>query len=485
MTYNSSSSTSPTSISLDSLTLISKLKSPGSINHKFTRDNFNPKLGCHLYWIKGNPRKYIREIYSMSIFQTYSRETGYNLDHSQKYHKYAQYLELSVINILTTRDVYIRLYVDNSLFTKINPDSHIWENILNLLSQFSRVQIVAVKFPQYYSESTHSHQGLLAVMFRYLALFDPNVNICHFRDIDNIWNNQHNYFVEKWLGVGANISSDSIDVLLFLNSNYKRQQIESFDIFSGNVILENKFYNTLFSGFWSIRKRGADGEEGILPIYIWHYMFAYMESYTDFVNFEKYRELRYYGFRFLYGFDELVLSRITIPILLERYTETRISSIPIRVYNKEYFEELFQPELNKLYMSMFSGGLSEKNTIREIIVNRYWDMSSPTSGLAQYLLYIISNIYYRIITGQSFIKSIQIINILKYKVYPVPFLMSVGFFVFHNFFKYSIEKADRIVKKYTQSGISFSLQDIEITTLEDFIPYWPAGSDSNFGYTDY
>ncbi len=114
-----------------------------------------------------------------------------------------------------TKDFYVRIYIDESVLTEQNFDSKKWIAILQGFSIFEKVQIICVKMPRYFDEKSKSHEGLLPVLFRYLTLFDPNVNIQLFRDIDNIWTTQHDYFVKEWLDRGD-------DICLFLNQNYKR-----------------------------------------------------------------------------------------------------------------------------------------------------------------------------------------------------------------------------------------------------------------------
>ena len=64
------------------------------------------------------------------------------------------------------------------------------------------------------------HQYLLPTMFRYLALFDDTINICAFRDIDNVWTEQDFYILEEW------ISSDKT-YIIYLDENYEKQEITS------------------------------------------------------------------------------------------------------------------------------------------------------------------------------------------------------------------------------------------------------------------
>jgi hypothetical protein len=414
----------------------------------YDQSEYDQKLGCFLKWIHGNPNEIVEKMYSMSVFHFYTELSGFTKHYT--YQKYATYLRLSVESILEkTTDWKIRLYIDESILTEKNEESLVWKSLLEKFKISDRIQIICVKFPQYFFQDSNTHQGLLAVLFRYLALFDPNVGICLFRDIDNIWTEQHNYFVDKWI-------NSNTDICLFLNSGYKRQQIS--DLTVNDVILEDTFYTTILSGLWNIRKKIGY----IFPISIWQKMFAYTESYTDFVNNIDYINYKFYKVRFTYGFDELILTRITLPIFIDM--GLTIYAIPIKIYNIDYFKNLFNPSINKFLRTITSK--SNTDLMLNIILTKYWDMNSHNAGLSQYLICLITNIYYKIITKQSFIKNEQLINTLKYSIYPVPLLMGIGLFTFKNYYKYEwypnkkLIAGTNIVDKFVINNERLSFEDL-------------------------
>jgi hypothetical protein len=385
----------------------------------FTDREYNSRLGIYQKWMHGDKNKKIKKLYSMSAFQAYTETTGYAVQ--PVYHKYAEYLELSVDAIINnSSDWYVRIYMDESLLHPNNPDKNKWIEKLNLLQLQDRVQIICVKFPRYYSNGTH--QGLLSVMFRYLTLFDPNVSISLFRDIDNIWTQQHQYFIDAWITKGT-------DICLYMNENYKRQQ--AIGLTHDDVILEDKFYSTLLSGLWNIK----NPTNGAYPISIWQKIFAYIESYTGFVTDPKYIGYKYYGSRFAYGFDELALTRVVLPIFIQM--GMTFYTIPIKIYDVDYLLNLFNnPVLSKFLKKISDADTLE--TVKTIIINNYWSMDTENAGLSQYMLCIITNIYFGIITNKSkFYSNNTFNNSLKNQIIPNPLLMAIGLFTFKNYQRYN------------------------------------------------
>lgn len=420
----------------------------------FSDNDYHPELGCYLRWLHGNPNKRINKMYSMSAFHFYASDVGY-VQHTE-YYKYAQYMELSIMGIIFNEpEYYVRLYVDASIFSKLNTENHIWRKKINLFKRYPRIQIIAVKMPRYYLDDSQSHQGLLPVMFRYLPLFDPNVSIIIFKDIDNIWTQQNLYFTNLWLDSGK-------DVQLFLNENYKRQQIESLSY--TDTILENKFYTTILSGMWGLRKP----LNTIYSYSFWQKMFAYNETYTDIVFNQEYfdNNYKYYGVRFTYGFDELMMSRVLIPLLINN--GKTFYAIPIRIYDTDYFKNLFHPTINKFLIAI----IDDKKIIdmvKKIILNKYWDLNSDNTGLAQYLLCLITNIYFKIINNDSnkFITNEWIQNVIKYKIYPQPLLMGLGIFTFKNFKKFQWYNYYNDIDYSGTNTINKLIIDGELLTISD------------------
>jgi hypothetical protein len=427
----------------------------------YSEEEYNPQLGLYQHYLHGDKNQKIEKMYAMSIFQFYTDQTQFV---TYNYQKYAAYLELSVRGIIeNTSDWYIRIYMDESLLNPKNPDSILWKQKLEILMRQSRIQIICVKFPKYYLIETYNHQGLLAVMFRYLSLFDPNTSIILFRDVDNIWTEQHQYFVDKWLDRGD-------DICLFLNNDYKRQQV--CDLTPDDLILDDTYYITLFGGLWNIRKPLNTS----FSISIWQKMFSYIESYTSFAFKPEYKTYKFYGTRFAYGFDELALSRIALPIFIEMKKTFYI--IPLKIYDFEYFSKLFNnPVVNK-----FLRNISDKETIatvKDILINKYWDMYSPTSGMAQYILCIITNIYFDIIMKKSkYYTSDTFINGLKNQIIPHPLLMSIGIFNFKNFDLYNWYPIDNksscgstTVKKFIETNTKLTLEDWTAGSVQSPCPY--------------
>jgi hypothetical protein len=386
---------------------------------KFNQDEYDRSLGLYQKFLTGDKTKKIEKLYSMSAFQVWDHNIGFITD--KVYHKYAEYLHLSVKAILNnTTDWYVRIYIDESILHPQNPDSGLWKNKLNLLKH-NRVQIICIKFPRYYLPN-HCHKELLAVMFRYLTLFDPNVSISVFRDIDNIYTDQHQYFIDTWLERGD-------DICLYMNEHYKRQQLSTIN--QNDIVLEDKFYNTLLSGLWNIKKSFDE----IFSKTIWQKIFAYTESYTELASKKEYSNYKYYGIRFNYGFDELALTRIVLPILIDIGLTVYI--IPVRIYDIKYFKNMFENPISYKFLQ----NVSDEETLRiikKIIISDYWVMYTETAGLAQYVLCIITNIYFGIIARKSkFYTDENLILGIKNEIMPNALLMSIGIFTFKNFNKYN------------------------------------------------
>ena len=391
---------------------------------KFTEDEYNKNLGLYQKWICGNKDQQIEKLYSFSAFQVYNIQRSEFITHD--YQKYAEYLYLTataIINNTTSpsTEYYIRIYIDESLLNPLNPDKHIWNNKLTLLQQLPRVQIICVKFPSYYLPQ-NCHQELVAVMFRYLSLFDSNVSIILFRDLDNIYTNQHQYFIDTWLARGD-------DLCFYMNDNYRRQEVIGLTQYG--TILEDMFYTTILSGIWNIKKP----MEYVFPTSLWQKIFAYIEDYTKCTSLDIYKNYAYYKTKFTYGFDELALTRVAVPIFLQMGMTTY--AIPTRIYDTEYFRNMFENPL----LTKFLKNLSDDATIasiKKIMINEYWSMSSETAGLSQYILCILTNIYFGIIMRKSkYYNNETFINSIKDKIIPNTLLMAVGIFTFKNYIKYN------------------------------------------------
>jgi hypothetical protein len=426
---------------------------------EYLESDYDPYLGLYKTWVQGDPTQQVECLYCMSAFQLYHKFEGYV--HQSTYHKYAEYLRLSVDSIMQSTDWYVRIYIDESVMTPLNPDSELWISILQGFQQYDHVQIICIKMPRYFNEEHRHHQGLLAVLFRYLALFDKNTSIMLFRDIDNIWTEQHQYFVDEWLNRGD-------QVCLYLNQNYGRQEI--MDLTETSVVLNPIFYKTILSGLWNYHKPLGD----ILQYTIWAKMFGYIESYTDFVFNAEYTDYVYYGVRFAYGFDELALTRVVIPIFIQNGCS--FYAIPIKIYDRNYYQNMFAaPILKKFYKS-----LSDSDTLQmveHIMDDNYWNMDFENSGLSQYIVCMLTNIFFRIITQQSkYYISASLINALKTQIYPTILLMGVGLFTFQNFDRYNwypnktSDGGSSIVRKFIRKNQQLTLGD------------WTANSDmSNDG----
>jgi hypothetical protein len=167
------------------------------------------------------------------------------------------------------------------------------------------------------------------------------------------------------------------------------------------------------------------------PYSIWQKIFAFIEDYTDCTSRREYKDFKNYGVRFSYGFDEIALTRVAVPIFINMGLS--IYTIPIKIYDVEFFKNMFEnPVLNKFLRNVSDA--QTLATIKNIMINQYWDMTSETAGLSQYILCILANVYFGVITNQSkFYKNENLINNIKNKVIPNALLMAVGTFTFQNF----------------------------------------------------
>lgn len=417
---------------------------------KFEEDEHNLHLGLYQKWLCGDKTQKIEKMYSLSAFQLYDKDTGFV--QSQGYQKYASYLYLTVTAIIkNSPEWYIRIYIDESVLNPKNPDMPIWKQTLDLIMELPRIQIICVLMPRYYSVTNNCHKELLAVMFRYLCLFDPNTSIILFRDIDNIYTDQHQYFVDKWLERGD-------DLCLYMNDNYKRQQICG--LTPDGLILEDKFYTVLLSGLCSIKKPLGE----VISTVIWQKMFAYIEDYTEFTFNEEYKGYKYYGTRFIYGFDELALTRVLLPI----FTQMGLSTYTIctKIYDFEFFTNMFDnPAVDKFMKNLADVETIQK--IKQIIIYDYWNISGETSGLAQYMLCILTNIYFGIIMQKSpHYMNEAFISAIKHKIIPNTLLMAIGNFTFKNnhiYNWYSIDGKEScgadVVKKFLATNERITLDE--------------------------
>ncbi|MGL5936347.1 MAG: hypothetical protein ACRCZI_12080 [Cetobacterium sp.] len=418
----------------------------------FYDSEFDKRLGLYQKWIHGDPNQIVPKIYSMSAFQTYFHNTGFII---ADYQKYAEYLYLTTNTIIDNFPEWVvRIYIDESILHPDNTDNPIWKNKLLMLmtaaNTAQRLQIIAVKFPHYYTRA-NCHKELLAVMFRYLALFDKNTSIILFRDIDNIYTEQHEYFTNYWI-------SQNVEICLFMNENYKRQEIQGLS--PTEIILKEEFQTTILSGIWNIRKPIGY----TYPPTIWQKIFAYIEDSTNCTYKEEYLGYTHYGQRFTYGFDELALTKVAIPIFISM--GLRLYSIPIRIYDVEYFKNMFENPL----LAKFIKNLAEPKVlefVKKTMIDNYWNMYNAQSGLSQYILCIITNIYFGIIQKKSrFYNNETFINNIKNKIIPNTLLMALGNFVFKNFKKYNWHPlpdkskcGSLVVKTFLETNQKISISD--------------------------
>ena len=437
------------------------------IDINFLSKEYIPELGCYIKWLHGEPQP-IEKIYCLTAFHFFSKNGGYVQNY--EYQKYAEYMYLSILSILnSTTDWYVRLYIDESLLSDLNAENKIWKQKIELLFFSPRIQILCVRMPRYFNIESECHQGLLPVMFRYLALFDKNTSIILFRDIDNIWTEQHHYFVEKWLNEGTE------DIFLFMNEKYKRQEIK--ELTKTGVILGTDFYTSILSGLWNIRKKIGY----IFPYLLWYRMFAYIEYSTEFVYDKKYENCEYYRNRFTYGFDELMLTRIALPLFLDM--GLKVYAIPIIIYDTDYMKNLFdEPSLHKFFKVLTLP--QNISIIRNISIENYWHMNTVNAGLSEYILCILTNIYFKIITENTYFSNNSVfMNTLKYKIYNAPLLMGIGLFVFKNYNKYiwfsnnGIHGGSSIVNKFINNISRLSIQ--ELTSNSD-LSNGGDGSEPNY-----
>lgn len=403
---------------------------------------FKDLSGISQEFIQGDPNSPLDKVICMSAFHLFIN--GKYVKHTL-YYKYIQYLLLSITTLYETNpDWNIRLYIDNSIFASHNAESDQWKSIMNILKKIPTLQIVSVKWQKYYSNRYQCHQGLAAALFRYLALFDEHVDVCIFRDIDNIWTEQDFYFTERWIESGE-------DGFMYIDPMYKKREIVK--LTEHDVIRGGEEYLSIFAGIWGYRLRFTP-----LDIWRWHQMIHYITTSNSFVYNIEYKGFKFYRNPFIYGFEELALSRVFIPNLL--MDGKSFKSVNIKVWQPDSFDKLFDDRLTILH-DMIGLNANTKSYVRTIVMEKYWDMESSTSGLAQYLLCILSNIYFRIITEQSSrFENMRIEPLLK-EIYPIPFLMGLGMFVFKNIIKYDW----RVGKKLVDRAVSDDYFEIDWMSL--------------------
>lgn len=351
------------------------------------------------------------KVYSLSLFLLDSQSSA-----ALKYQRYAK---LCIDSLLQQNpDWGVRLYIDptvsNTYIAKAfgGPSPH------------PNLQVIRVRMHRY-----PANYGLLPVLFRYIPMFDPGVEVCLFRDIDNVWTDQDRFFVDTWLDSDCELTAA-------LNDKYLRQQVKN-----AAFEYEDRFFSCIFAGLWGIRKRSA------IPASLWQFMFAYLEFSTDFIPRKQNR--------FYYGFDEILLSRICIPYFLS--LDYKCLGYPIRIYDPVLLANMTNPalipatpssnavlrtEMRKLIAAVqlpFSGNVSDVDrqisTCRDLLVNRYWDIATATAGEAQYLLVVLSHLYFYILSGKYGARySRRFMTVLRYLVYPIPAVISCGLFTFGNIY---------------------------------------------------
>lgn len=384
---------------------------------------FHPEFGLSLEYLYGDPDQSIDRCICMSVFHLFIE--GHFVQHSV-YYKYMQYLLLSVTSIHTNfPGWFTRIYLDDSVFAQRNIESGLWERVFAILKRYPKVQIIRVHCPGHFDEKTKSHKGLLATMFRFLVLFDPKVKYCLFRDIDNIWTTHDFYFVSEWIKSGS-------DGMLYLDLNYRKQEIQQ--LTATDVVRSGNDYLSIFAGIWGYHTPEP------LPVTLWHRMMFYAEHQSHFVHSSKYVTYKFYRIPFIYGFEELALSRILIPKLIQMNKSFYV--VPIRIWNVEAFNALFDERVLSIHEAIGLSG-EVRDQVRIIITDRYWDMTSSQSGLAQFLLCILTNLYQRIITGDT---RFNVYREILREIYPIPFMMSLGMFVFKNFLKYTWSDAKEYIE---------------------------------------
>lgn len=375
------------------------------------------KLGIQTKYIIGNKNERIDKLVSMVAFHLY---IGQNFVQHTYYYKYAQYLLESVKYILNNSEWHVRLYIDDSLTSPKNKEKSVWIDVLELFTKYKRLQVVHVTFQQYYDKTNSCHKGLLATLFRYLVLFEDNVNVCIFRDIDNIWTEQDFYFTNQWINSGC-------DGVMYLDNNYRKQEITKLTQY--DVLRTGEHFLSVFAGIWGYRLHYE-----ALPPTLWHKLLFYTLDSNKFVYKQIYSRTKFFAIPFIYGFEELAISRVLIPELINQ--NKRFYVVPIKIWSIDHFKRLFNEQLESFYDEI---GLqtNTRKKVEQCILQQYWDMTSCNSGKAQLLLGMLTNIYYKIITKQSkrFSSNKHLIDILI-NMYPKPFLMSLGLFFFKNFIKY-------------------------------------------------
>ncbi len=386
-------------------------------------------LNVSLKFIQGDPHMRLDKVVCMSAFHLFT-EGAYIK--SATYSKYIQYLLQTVMSLYVNhRDWWVRLYIDDSVSSNKNPDAYAWDMVFDFFRRLPTVQIIRVRWEKHYDPMFKCHKGLLPAFFRYFALFDDAVGICIFRDIDNVWTEQDFYFTDKWISSGE-------DGFMYIDPSYQKREVSA--LTQDNVVYDGDAFLSILGGVWGYRVN-----HNALNLGLWTEMVACMESSNSCVFEKKYKGFKHYQNRFIYGFEELVLSRILIPRLI--MLGKSFKSVTICIWYPEGFSRLFDSRLKSLHDQIgLVGNVLTK--VQSIVMENYWDMESNTTGLSQYLLCLITNIYFRIIVQDAprFKGQLYLIPILK-EVYPTPYLMSMGLFVFKNFLKYDWQVGREIVRR--------------------------------------
>lgn len=141
------------------------------------KDLYDPELECSLEYVP-LPRDFkFKKIISLSLFRPLTSVGSAG-------HKYIAGAQQFVSRV---REEYpgwgLRIYHDASLAE--DPDPKWIEFIRSLKDQGSHIQLVKFYCPAFREPTApHYHQNLFSAMSRFLAWFDPNVDVVAFRDID-------------------------------------------------------------------------------------------------------------------------------------------------------------------------------------------------------------------------------------------------------------------------------------------------------------
>ena len=262
-------------------------------------------------------------------------------------------------------DWHLRVYIDSSLEFQMaegGETQKIFEPILQTLDgpQFKDfVDIIYVDVPAAKTDKFH-HLETLPTLFRYLALFDKNVDRVLIRDIDTVVSPVDRKFMEEWEKSGT-------DLHLYMQPRYS---------FDPNKIEKAEDQNKVrpFAGAWGLKT----GETGYLPAKLWHNMLYFA------INETKYK--------MCYGVDELAMAKVLVPYVASK----RENNVMVNEFSYPHMDlidpmilSLMEKKLLLRENSLKDGALWVANFQGSLV--EIWDANAPYIHLINRILFQIAS----------------------------------------------------------------------------------------------